>query len=114
MRLLQGGLKERGFNIGENQLLCHSRFTCMANRKSHPVGLRLLRENYHVFCSIVIYPVIPKGMIILRLIPTASHTDEDIQITLMPSKQYPRNYTREPMPSIVNPIKASEQATIDK
>ena len=41
-----------------------------------------LRENYHVFCSIVVYPVIPKGDIIYRLIPTASHTDEDIDITL--------------------------------
>jgi len=41
-----------------------------------------LRENYGVFCSIVIYPVIPKGMIILRLIPTASHTQEDIDITI--------------------------------
>jgi hypothetical protein len=38
--------------------------------------------NYHVFCSIVVYPVIPKGDIIYRLIPTASHTDEDIDITL--------------------------------
>ena len=41
-----------------------------------------LRENYGVFCSIVVYPVIPKGHIIYRLIPTAIHTDEDIQLTL--------------------------------
>jgi glycine C-acetyltransferase len=41
-----------------------------------------LRENYHVFCSIVVYPVIPKGDIIYRLIPTAVHSDEDIDITL--------------------------------
>ena len=41
-----------------------------------------LRENYAIFCSIVVYPVIPKGHIIYRLIPTAAHTDEDIQITL--------------------------------
>ena len=41
-----------------------------------------MRENYGVFCSIVVYPVIPKGMIILRLIPTAVHTEEDIRITL--------------------------------
>ncbi|MFN5762393.1 MAG: pyridoxal phosphate-dependent aminotransferase family protein, partial [Sphingobacteriales bacterium] len=41
-----------------------------------------LRENYDIFCSIVVYPVIPKGHIIFRLIPTATHTDEDIQITL--------------------------------
>jgi glycine C-acetyltransferase len=41
-----------------------------------------LRENYHVFCSIVVYPVIPKGHIIFRLIPTAIHTDADINQTL--------------------------------
>jgi len=41
-----------------------------------------IRENYHIFCSIVVYPVIPKGHIIYRLIPTASHTDEDIRATL--------------------------------
>ena len=41
-----------------------------------------LRENYSIFCSIVVYPVIPKGLILLRLIPTASHTLEDVQITL--------------------------------
>ncbi len=41
-----------------------------------------LRENYHIFCSIVVYPVIPKGDIIYRLIPTARHTDADIDETL--------------------------------
>ncbi len=41
-----------------------------------------LRENYHIFCSIVLYPVIPKGLIIFRLIPTAVHSDEDIELTL--------------------------------
>jgi glycine C-acetyltransferase len=41
-----------------------------------------LRENYGIFCSIVVYPVIPKGHIIYRLIPTAAHTDEDIELTL--------------------------------
>jgi glycine C-acetyltransferase len=41
-----------------------------------------MRENYNIFCSVVVYPVIPKGQIILRLIPTAAHTDEDIDTTL--------------------------------
>ena len=41
-----------------------------------------LRENYGVFCSIVIYPVIPKGEIILRVIPTAAHTIEDVEYTI--------------------------------
>jgi glycine C-acetyltransferase len=41
-----------------------------------------LRENYNIFCSIVIYPVIPKGQLLLRLIPTASHTLEDVEYTI--------------------------------
>ena len=41
-----------------------------------------LRENYNIFCSIVIYPVVPKDVIMLRLIPTASHTLEDVQYTI--------------------------------
>ncbi|MBR2014832.1 MAG: pyridoxal phosphate-dependent aminotransferase family protein, partial [Alistipes sp.] len=41
-----------------------------------------LRENYGIFCSIVIYPVIPKGEIILRIIPTAAHTMEDVERTI--------------------------------
>jgi glycine C-acetyltransferase len=41
-----------------------------------------LRENYNIFLSIVVYPVIPKGIILLRMIPTASHTLEDIAETL--------------------------------
>ena len=41
-----------------------------------------MRENYNIFCSVVVFPVIPKGQIIYRLIPTAAHTDEDTEITL--------------------------------
>ena len=41
-----------------------------------------LRENFHIFCSIVVYPVIPKGIILLRLIPTAAHTMDDVEKTL--------------------------------
>ena len=43
---------------------------------------RDLRENYGIFCSIVVYPVIPKGMIIFRIIPTAAHSMEDVDYTL--------------------------------
>ena len=42
-----------------------------------------LRENHGIFCSIVVYPVIPKGLILLRMIPTATHTQEDIDETLI-------------------------------
>ncbi|MCB0655854.1 MAG: aminotransferase class I/II-fold pyridoxal phosphate-dependent enzyme [Saprospiraceae bacterium] len=106
VRLLQGGLKERGFNIGETNS-CVTPVYLHGKPEEATQLVYDLRENYHVFCSIVIYPVIPKGMIILRLIPTASHTDEDIQITLdafeaVSKKLHAGAYAAE----IVNPIKA--------
>lgn len=78
---LQGGLKERGFNIGNT----NSCVTPVYLNGSIPEAMALvrdLRENYGVFCSIVVYPVIPKGLILLRMIPTASHTLQDIKETL--------------------------------
>lgn len=82
---LQSALKEAGFNIGRTD-------TCVT-----PVYLQGgvieatnltvdLRENYNIFCSIVTYPVIPKGHIILRLIPTAMHTQQDIDETIVAFK----------------------------
>ena len=78
---LQEGLKNRGFDIGNTQ----SCVTPVYLKGSIPEAMVLvkdLRENYGIFCSIVVYPVIPKGLILLRLIPTASHTIKDIEITL--------------------------------
>jgi len=78
---LQSGLKKRGFDIGTTQ----SCVTPVYLEGSIPEAMALvkdLRENYGIFCSIVVYPVIPKGMILLRLIPTATHTLEDVEITL--------------------------------
>ena len=78
---LQGGLKAQGFDIGTTQ----SCVTPVYLKGSIPEAMALvkdLREKYSVFCSIVVYPVIPKGLILLRLIPTASHTLEDVEITL--------------------------------
>lgn len=78
---LQNGLKSRGFNIGDTN-------TCVTPvylNGSIPEAMMLvndLRENYHIFLSIVVYPVIPKGIILLRMIPTASHTLRDIEETL--------------------------------
>lgn len=78
---LQNGLKSRGFNIGDTN-------TCVTPvylEGSVPVAMMLvndLRENYKIFLSIVIYPVIPKGIILLRMIPTATHTMDDIEQTL--------------------------------
>jgi len=78
---LQDGLKERGFDIG----LTKSCVTPVYLKGSIPEAMVLvkdLRENYSIFCSIVVYPVIPKGLILLRLIPTASHNLEDVSMTL--------------------------------
>ena len=79
--LLQNGLRERGFDIGNT----NSPVTPIFMKGDVPEATQMvvdLRENYYIFCSIVVYPVIPKGDIIYRLIPTAVHTEEDIEITL--------------------------------
>jgi glycine C-acetyltransferase len=78
---LQSGLKERGFDIGTTQ----SCVTPVYLKGSIPEAMALvrdLRENYGIFCSIVVYPVIPKGLILLRMIPTATHTLQDVADTL--------------------------------
>lgn len=78
---LQGGLKERGFDIGVT--LSPVTPVYMKGGVNEATNLVAdLRENYNLFCSVVVYPVIPKGDIILRLIPTAVHTLEDVQYTL--------------------------------
>ncbi|MBC2844926.1 aminotransferase class I/II-fold pyridoxal phosphate-dependent enzyme [Winogradskyella flava] len=78
---LQSGLKARGFDIGTTQ----SCVTPVYLKGSIPEAMALvkdLRENHGIFCSIVVYPVIPKGLILLRMIPTATHTLEDVRETL--------------------------------
>ncbi|RZL31081.1 MAG: aminotransferase class I/II-fold pyridoxal phosphate-dependent enzyme, partial [Pedobacter sp.] len=80
-KTLQGGLKERGFDIGVTDTVVTPVF--LKGELLEATALTMdLRENYGIFCSIVVYPVIPKGMIELRLIPTAVHTMEDVQRTL--------------------------------
>lgn len=92
---LQSGLVAAGFEIGETN-------TCVTPvylNGSIPESTNLiydLRENYNIFCSMVVYPVVPKGMIILRLIPTAVHTLEDVK------------YTIESFSNIVGKLKAGE------
>jgi glycine C-acetyltransferase len=78
---LQNGLKNAGFEIGPT----NSCVTPVYMNGSIPESTNLiydLRENYNIFCSMVVYPVVPKGMIILRLIPTAVHTLEDARYTI--------------------------------
>jgi glycine C-acetyltransferase len=78
---LQKGLRERGFNLGVTNTMVTP--VILEGELYEATALtRDLRENYGIFCSIVIYPVIPKGLILLRLIPTAAHTLEDVQRTL--------------------------------
>lgn len=78
---LQSGLKKEGFDIGVTQ----SPVTPVYMHGEVPEATNLvldLRENYGIFCSIVVYPVIPKGQILLRLIPTAVHTSADVERTI--------------------------------
>ncbi|AYD48130.1 MAG TPA: aminotransferase class I/II-fold pyridoxal phosphate-dependent enzyme [Arachidicoccus soli] len=78
---LQKGLKERGFDIGETNTPVTPVYMKGGVEEATAMVMDL-RENYNIFASIVVYPVIPKGHIIYRLIPSAAHTDEDIDITL--------------------------------
>jgi len=78
---LQSGLKEAGFNIGTTS----TPVTPVVLNGTVAESTHLtydLRENYDIFCSIVVYPVIPKGLIILRLIPTAAHSLADVERTI--------------------------------
>lgn len=78
---LQKGLRDNGFDLGKTE----SPVTPVYLSGSVPEATNLvmdLRENYNLFCSIVIYPVIPKGQLLLRLIPTAVHTLEDVEYTI--------------------------------
>lgn len=81
-RAIQSGLRDRGFNLGNTQspvtpLLFKGGVGEAANMAMD------LRENYNIFCSVVIYPVVPKDVIMFRIIPTAIHSLEDVQRTLL-------------------------------
>ncbi len=78
---LQKGLRDAGFDLGNTDTVI-TPVHLEGSVSEAMVMVKDLREKYNVFTSIVIYPVIPKGMILLRLIPTAVHTQEDIDITV--------------------------------
>lgn len=80
-RKLQQGLKQKGFDIGKTDSVVTPVYLRGGLEEATAMVMDI-RENYHIFCSIVVYPVIPKGNIIYRLIPTALHTDEEIEATL--------------------------------
>ena len=106
-RAIQTGFKENGFEIGVTQ----SPVTPVYMKGGEQEGTNLivdLRENYGIFCSIVIYPVIPKGEIILRIIPTAAHTLEDVERTIEAFKAVREKfdagyYASMPIPQKVDP-----------
>lgn len=78
---LQKGLREKGFDIGTTNSPVTPIF--MKGDLPEATGMVMdIRENYNIFCSVVVFPVIPKGQIIFRIIPTAAHSDEDTDITL--------------------------------
>ena len=81
VRALQNGLKERGFNIGNTESPVTPVFLSGGVAEASQMVYDL-RENLGIFCSPVVYPVVPKGVIMLRLIPTAVHTLEDVEKTL--------------------------------
>ena len=81
VNMLQKGLRDRGFNLGKT----NSCVTPVYMEGGVVDGTNMLidlRENYNIFCSIVVYPVVPKGVVLVRLIPTAMHSKEDIELTL--------------------------------
>lgn len=95
---LQSGLRENGFDIGVTESCVTPVFLKGTLAEATHITYDL-REKYNIFTSIVVYPVVPKGVIMLRLIPTAVHTDEDIKLTIeafsemkekLTNQQYPK------------------------
>jgi glycine C-acetyltransferase len=78
---LQKGLREKGFNIGKTESPVTPVYFTGGVSEATQITYEL-REKYNIFCSIVVYPVVPKDVIMLRLIPTAAHTLEDVEYTI--------------------------------
>jgi glycine C-acetyltransferase len=81
-RLLQNGLVELGYDIGDTQSPITPVYVPAGDEETGMGMIRMLREDYGVFVSGVVYPVVPKGVALFRMIPTASHTEEDVARTL--------------------------------
>ena len=78
---LQSGLKSKGFNLGNTNSPVTPVFLSGTPEEATHVIVDL-RENYGIFCSMVVYPVVPKDVIMLRIIPTAAHSLEDVEYTI--------------------------------
>jgi glycine C-acetyltransferase len=86
---LQKGLKEAGLDLGKTE----SPVTPVFMKSGVAQATQLiydLRENFGIFCSVVIYPVVPKDVVMLRLIPTASHSLEDVEYTIKAFREIKR------------------------
>lgn len=81
VRALQDGFRAKGFNLGNTESPVTPVFLSGSVAEATNVVIDL-REKYHVFCSMVLYPVVPKDVIMLRVIPTSSHTLEDVEYTI--------------------------------
>jgi len=104
VRALQKGLKEKGFNIGKAESPVTPVIVSGGVAEATNIVYDL-RENYNLFCSMVVYPVIPKDMILLRIIPTAVHTLADVDYTIkcfteVAEKLKAGKYSKEQMASV--------------
>ncbi|MDI3479853.1 MAG: glycine C-acetyltransferase [Rikenellaceae bacterium] len=86
VHIIQSGLKEAGFDIGKTQSPVTPVFLKGGDREATNLIVDL-RENYSIFCSIVTYPVVPKGVFLIRIIPSAAHSLDDIDITIKAFKE---------------------------
>jgi glycine C-acetyltransferase len=86
VRAVQNGFREAGFNLGRTQSPVTPVFLKGGVNQATQI-IKDLRQNFGVFCSVVIYPVVPKGVIMLRIIPTAAHTLDDVDYTLKAFKE---------------------------
>ena len=83
---IQDGFRKEGFDIGEAEA-CVTPVHIKGGVAQATKMAKDLRENYKIFCSMVVYPVIPKGMVIFRIVSTAAHTMEDVEYTLKAFKE---------------------------
>ncbi len=101
---LQDGLKKEGFDLGHSESPVTPVFLKGSIAEATNVVMDL-RENFGIFCSMVVYPVVPKDVIMLRIIPTAAHTEEDVDVTIKAFKAVKQKlqegkYSSEKMASI--------------
>lgn len=110
VKALQSGLKDAGLDLGKTESPVTPVFlkggVTEAAQVTHD-----LRQNYNIFCSIVLYPVVPKGVIMLRLIPTAVHTLEDVEYTVKAFKEISEKLRKDAYPKVVPDFKAAAVAT---